>query len=175
MIFFGSLPRPLAISRFASGALIITAFAFLLSISETPLGAAEGLAGRYRLAPDARLITHNLDLEFFREKALEESADRTLPESKSGIWSARIIALPDSDTPDRCRQCPHPFTEQPLLNLKIIQGLRERDDGEFLYGRLVLPGQPDRLRCKVWRRGNALYLRIYEKHHYTTHRLTSLP
>lgn len=140
------------------------------------LTAAEGLSGRYRLKADGRLLQHDLDLEFFQDtEAAIHPNDSALPPSKSGLWSARIVALPDADAPELCQACPPTFAGRPLLNLKILQGLRERDDGEYLYGRLALPGQSRRMRCKVWRRGGDLYLRIYEKHRYTTHRLNALP
>jgi hypothetical protein len=149
---------------------------FIVALSGSTLAAGESLSGRYRLAADGRLILHELDLEFFQDaEGAANPDDQDLPVAKSGVWSARVIALPDPETPAGCRLCPPPFRERPLLNLKILQGLRERDDGEFLYGRLVLPGQANRLRCKVWPRGRHLFLRIYEKHHYTTHRLTRLP
>ena len=137
-----------------------------------------GLAGNYRLAADGRVIPYDLDVEFFQDADAASEADGSrsaLPGSADQEWSARVIALPDPDAPTDCRQCPGKFSGRPLIALKIIHGLRERDDDEYLYGRIVLPGQADVLRCKVWRGDDALYLRIYEKHHYSTHRLAPLP
>lgn len=141
---------------------------------------ASRLSGRYRLQADERLVRHDLVLEFFQDTEAAAQADpgtAALPESKSGLWSARVVDVSvENPATQVCSLCPPPFRGRPLLGLKILQGLRERDAGEFLYGRLVLPGQSTTLRCKVWRRGADLFLRIYEPgRHYSTHRLTGLP
>ncbi|MCB1319738.1 MAG: hypothetical protein KDK34_05775 [Leptospiraceae bacterium] len=43
--------------------------------------------------------------------------------------------------------------------------------GEYVYGHIEIPGRHVSYRCKLWRRGAVVYLRIYETNRYSTHRL----
>ena len=167
--------------------LMLSGIAMLQLAAQTSGG--DSIAGRYRLTTDNRLIEQTLELEFYRSDEPPADADERLPPSLSGIWNARIVALPDSGKPENasendtatCMSCPEPLRGQPLLGLTVLSGLRERPAGnarEFLYGRLYLNGQPRPLRCKLWRApsGPGLFLRIYEPgpastRRYSTHRL----
>ncbi|MEQ9364005.1 MAG: hypothetical protein RIF32_07175 [Leptospirales bacterium] len=106
---------------------------FIVALSGSTLAAGESLSGRYRLAADGRLILHELDLEFFQDaEGAANPDDQDLPVAKSGVWSARVIALPDPETPAGCRLCPPPFRNSTEKN-----EFRGRPETRGLQGRRV--------------------------------------
>lgn len=122
--------------------------------------------GRYVLPADGRLFPHDIVLDFFTETG-DEGAE--LPRA---LLAARIAGLPGIENPaaTKCTGCPGPAANQPLPGLRMISGLRY-ERGEYVLGRIVVPSARAGYRCKLWQRGDVLYLRIYEAHHYSTHQL----
>ena len=83
-----------------------------------------------------------------------------------GSYSGKIVKVTPREgyTPRAtCKDCPSPYTNQPILGLSVLNNLKMQNDTNYEKGRILDPltGKMYDARAKVNKAGNRLTLRGY--------------
>lgn len=112
-------------------------------------------------AQDLTGIWKQIDDKTGSPKALIE-----IKQESNGTYSGTIIKVtprPGYVPKEKCVNCPAPYTNQPILGLEVIKGLKHADENNYEGGKVLDPlaGKIYSLKAKLSPNGKRLHLRGY--------------
>lgn len=89
-----------------------------------------------------------------------------ISKDKNGNYSGKIVkitARTGSITRVKCNNCPAPYTDQPILGLKLLTNLQAKADSFYDHGRIIDPmtGRTYDAQIELQNSGQSLRLRAY--------------
>ena len=100
------------------------------------------------------------------DKTSEVKAIIEIKPNDQGIYTGTIKTITPRigyQPKEFCYKCPEPYTNQPILGLKTVTGLKLAKDNEYADGKVIDPltGKIYSLKAKLSANGNRLNLRGY--------------
>lgn len=79
---------------------------------------------------------------------------------EDGKFVGKVVDLLLKPDDSLCKECKGELLNQPIVGMKIVQGLEKKDD-EYSGGEILDPENGKTYRCKVWLEGAELKVRGY--------------
>lgn len=117
--------------------------------------------GSTAFAQDISGIWKNIDDKTGSSKAILE-----IRKENNGTYTAQIVKItprPGYNPKETCINCPAPYTNQPILGMDILKGLKHTKNGSYSGGKIIDPltGNIYSTKAKLNSNGSRLTLRGY--------------
>lgn len=117
--------------------------------------------GSVAFAQDISGIWKNIDDKTGSSKAILE-----IRKEKNGTYTAQVVKItprPGYNPKETCIKCPAPYTNQPILGMDILKGLKATSNGSYTNGKIIDPlsGNIYSTKAKLSTNGKRLTLRGY--------------
>lgn len=117
--------------------------------------------GNIAFAEDISGMWRNIDDKTGSSKAILD-----IRKEKNGSYTAQIVKItprPGYNPKETCIKCPAPYTNQPILGMDVLKGLKHTGNGNYAHGKIIDPlsGNIYSTKAKLSANGKRLTLRGY--------------